>query len=77
LIYNLLNRLKYYNLLDIHYNMEPVSTTIIYSTLTWFIGYYVGADFYNYYKSRQAFDELKSKLDEVTYKLDRINCKLA
>lgn len=57
--------------------MEPVSTTIIYSTLTWFIGYYVGADFYNYYKSRQAFDELKSKLDDVSNKLNIINGKLA
>ena len=56
--------------------MEPITTTAIYSLLTYFIGYYVGADFYNYHKSQQNFCELESKLIQINYKLDEIENRL-
>ena len=56
--------------------MEPVSTTIIYSTLTWFIGYFVGSDFFNYYKDRSDFNEVKDKLDDINKEIRIIRTKL-
>lgn len=56
--------------------MEPVSTTIIYSTLTWFIGYFVGSDFFNYYKDRSDFNEVKDKLDDINREIRIIHTKL-
>jgi hypothetical protein len=45
--------------------MEPISTTVICNILTYFIGYYIGADFYNYYKSQQNFREIKDDLFDI------------
>jgi hypothetical protein len=56
--------------------MEPVSTTAIYSLLTYFIGYFVGADFHNYYKSQQNFRHLESELISINRKLDKIDNRL-
>ena len=56
--------------------MEPVSTTVIYSLLTYFIGYYIGADFYDYYKSQQNFRELKNDLYDIKSSLNDIKNKL-
>ncbi len=50
--------------------MEPVSTTVIYSTLVYFIGYYIGSDFYNYYKFRESFNEIKNELDNIRRRLN-------
>jgi len=55
--------------------MEPVSTTVICNILTYFIGYYIGADFYNYYKSQQNFRELKNDLNEIKSSLNYIKNK--
>ena len=55
--------------------MEPVSTTAIYSLLTYFIGYYVGGDLYNYYKAREAFHEFKNDLNEIKLSLKYIKNK--
>jgi len=55
--------------------MEPISTTAIYSLLTYFIGYYVGADFYNYYKFRESYYELKNDLNEIKSSLNYIKNK--
>ncbi len=62
---------------------KPISTTAIYSLLTYFIGYYVGADFHNYYKSQQNFRKLESDLININsdlinikYKLDKIDNRL-
>lgn len=56
--------------------MEPVSTTTIYLTLSWFIGYYIGGDLYDYYKARKSVHELTTKLNEIKYKLDKIDNRL-
>ena len=56
--------------------MEPISTTTIYSLLTYFIAYYVGGDLYSYYKTREAFQQVNSNLNEINYKLDKLNNKL-
>jgi hypothetical protein len=56
--------------------MEPISTTAIYSLLTYFIGYYVGADFHNYYKSQQNFRHVESELIDIKRKLNTIDNRL-
>jgi hypothetical protein len=55
--------------------MEPVSITAIYNLLTFFVGYYVGTDFYNYYKFRQGYHELKNDLNEIKSSLNYIKNK--
>ena len=55
--------------------MEPVSITAIYNLLTFFVGYYVGSDFYNYYKFRQGYHELKNDLNETKSSLNYIKNK--
>lgn len=56
--------------------MEPISTTAIYSLLTYFLAYYVGCDLYNYYKTRESFQEIKNKLDDINSNLYKLNNKL-
>jgi len=56
--------------------MEPVSTTAIYSLLTYFIAYYVGGDLYNYYKTREDFQQVKRQLNDINNKLDNLNNKM-
>jgi hypothetical protein len=63
--------------------MEPISTTAMYSLLTYFIGYYIGADFYNYCKSQQNVRNTESELininrtlNNIENRLDTINNKL-
>ncbi len=60
--------------------MEPV-TTICY-LLTYSIGYFIGADLFNYYKLRENFRELradlydmKSVLKEINYSIKDLNKK--
>ena len=56
--------------------MEPVSITAIYNLLTFFVGYYVGSDFYNYYKFREVYHELKNDLNEIKNDLNEIKSTL-
>jgi hypothetical protein len=56
--------------------MEPVSTTAIYALLSYFIGYYVGGDLYNYYKSQQNFRHIESELIDIKRKLNTIDNRL-
>jgi hypothetical protein len=55
--------------------MEPITTTVIYSTLTWFIGYFIGTDFYNYYKAREEFNELRRRIDDIDRNLNYLKNK--
>lgn len=57
--------------------MEPVTTTVIYSTLCYFIGYYVGCDIYSYYKQTLRYNETINKLDSTINKLDSIESRLS
>jgi|SaaInl5LU_22_DNA_1037371.scaffolds.fasta_scaffold238830_2 DNA-directed RNA polymerase subunit N (RpoN/RPB10) len=51
--------------------MEP----IIY-ILTYFCGYYIGSDFYNYYKSQQNYKNTIHTLDTITTTLSRIETRI-
>lgn len=60
--------------------MEPVTT--VFYLLTYPIGYFIGADLYNYYKLRENFRELrddlydmKSVLKEINYSINDLNKK--
>jgi hypothetical protein len=55
--------------------MEPVSITAIYNLLTFFVGYYLGNDFYNYYKFREGYHEIKNDLNEIKSTLNYIKNK--
>jgi hypothetical protein len=55
--------------------MEPVSTTAIYNLLTFLVGYYVGTDFYNYYKARTEFNEIQRRLDNIETSLHYLKNK--
>jgi hypothetical protein len=56
--------------------MEPVSTTLIYNTLVYFIAYYVGTDFYNYCKSQQNYREMQADILDIRSSLNCIKNKL-
>jgi uncharacterized phage infection (PIP) family protein YhgE len=51
--------------------MEPV--TIICYLLTYSMGYFIGADFYNFYKLRENFRELRDDLNDIKSVLNEIN----
>jgi hypothetical protein len=56
--------------------MEPVTTTVIYSTLCYFIGYYVGADLHSYYKQIVRHNETMNKLDSIESRLSSIESRI-
>lgn len=56
--------------------MEPVTTTVIYSTLCCFIGYYVGTDFHSYYKQTMRHNETINKLDSIESRLSSIESRI-
>jgi len=56
--------------------MEPVTTTVIYSTLCYFIGYYVGADLHSYYKQIVRHNETMNKLDSIESRLRSIESRI-
>jgi len=56
--------------------MEPVTTTVIYSTLCYFIGYYVGADLHSYYKQTVRHNETMNKLDSIESRLRSIESRI-
>jgi hypothetical protein len=56
--------------------MEPVTTTVIYSTLCYFIGYYVGADLHSYYKQTVRHNETMNKLDSIESRLSSIESRI-
>jgi hypothetical protein len=56
--------------------MEPVTTTLIYSTLCYFIGYYVGADLHSYYKQTVRHNETMNKLDSIESRLSSIESRI-
>ena len=56
--------------------MEPVTTTVIYSTLCYFIGYYVGADLHSYYKQTVRHNETINKSDSIESRLSSIASRI-
>lgn len=54
--------------------MEPI--TIVAYTLTYFVGYYVGSDLYNYYIYRRDHNETIHTLDTITRTLSRIETRI-
>jgi hypothetical protein len=56
--------------------MEPVTTTVIYSTLCYFIGYYVGADLHSYYKQTVRHNETINKLNSIESTLRSIESRI-
>jgi hypothetical protein len=58
------------------WKIEPVTTTAIYSTLCYFIGYYVGADLHNYYKQTVRHNETINKLDSIESRLSSIESRI-
>jgi hypothetical protein len=56
--------------------MEPVTTTVIYSTLCYFIGYYVGTDFHSYYKQTMRHNQTINKLDSIESRLSSIESRI-
>ena len=49
--------------------MEPVSISAICTLLIYFVGYYIGTDFYNYYKARTEFNEIQRRVDNIELSL--------
>jgi hypothetical protein len=45
-------------------------------TLTYFVGYYIGNDFYNYYIYRRDHTETINTLDTITKTLRRIETRI-
>ncbi len=41
-----------------------------------FFGYYIGTDFFNYYKICKNHEETLNKLAEIEYKLETIESKI-
>jgi hypothetical protein len=54
--------------------MEPI--TMLTYTLTYFVGYYIGNDFYNYYIYRRDHTETINTLDTITKTLRRIETRI-
>lgn len=44
--------------------------TVIYNLLVGFIGYYIGTDLYNYYKTRTEFYETQNRLNNIENSLN-------
>lgn len=52
--------------------MEPITITSVYSTLVIFFTYFVTADFYNYFKDRTEFNEIKRNFTDIKSELENI-----
>ena len=50
--------------------MDPI-TTLTY-ILTSFYGYYIGSDFYNYFKIRSNFEQVNNHLHSIETNLNRL-----
>lgn len=51
--------------------MEPI-TTLTYM-LTFFFGYYIGSDMWNYIKFRSEFEEINYRLDSIEDSINLIS----
>lgn len=51
--------------------MEPITTLA--TLVSAFFGYYVGSDFCNYVRYRREFLQINSKLEEINFKLSKLN----
>lgn len=54
--------------------MEPI-TSMTY-ILTYFFGYYIGSDLYNYYIYRRDFTQIINNLDRIENSLNRLSSNI-